>query len=251
MRGLQLGGLLERLTERYMESIKQFAISVLVVLLAVWGTSWWFESSISDKLSTNREYWESRNFRTDSQRIYVDYSKIPIESFVNYVPPAIHIDYIDSTKTFSNTTVVSNDSLLLVVDSLEGVIAKISTEFLIRYPLSPKLVQALISSDTVVLDLLNIQGNITRSIYPVNFKRFRYQYINNSFKAEPLKNDPRLKNSYSIYAGLAYDWAYKSPAVWGSLDVPMRRLLLEVRTSVLVANPPLWSFQTGVGIKVK
>lgn len=204
------------------------------------------------------QYWEEVDFETDSQKVYIDYTKIPIEKFVNYVPPSVTVEYIDSTRTVNNQTYLVNtsDSLLTVIDSLSGVITNIESTFLTRFPEAPKLLQALISADTVALDLLNIDGSIRKNIYPVNYNRFSYQYIDGEFRARELSkitedSGRRFNLNPHVFGYGGYEWL-DGNFVGGirTFIYPLPRWDLSANSLVIFNRNPSMIFTTTLGYKI-
>lgn len=149
-----------------------------------------------------QEYWENPNFKTDSVKVNVDYDKLPKPVYKNYVPPAIVINYIDSTKTL-HTSVVQSGELLKVIDSLKNEITLINDKFLKIAPKNPKLLYGEMSFDSLRLDVLNIDGQIYSNRYHVNYDRFSYQWVDGNIKANPVfrKTKPTFTKGLYLYGG--------------------------------------------------
>lgn len=237
-----------------MNTLKQFAIQLIIAIGTLVTVGWLIRTGEEHQSKGLKEYWENSEFRVDSQVVNIDYSKIPIEEFINYVPPAILIEYVDSTKTYYNREIVYNDSLFQVIDSLENVIATISKDFLLNYPHAPKLIYALLSKDTVFMDLLNIKGNMVREIYPVNFNRFVYQFKDQELRAKELPIHKSTNNKFlsntEWYVNAGYLWTSRTPIVGSNLYTNLNNWQFQVNTGITIESSPSLNFQTTVGYRV-
>lgn len=152
-------------------------------------------------------YWRADSFKTDT--VYLEKPYQVLIPYKEVVPPKKITVYKYTEPTLY---LKIQDSLLMIIDSLENrppIIIK--PQFLTQYPEAPKLLGASFGKDSISLDLLNISGSIHREDYPVNYNVFKYQYVNNSFRAMELParldiNLPKKGNIIS-YSGtyLYYD----------------------------------------------
>jgi hypothetical protein len=232
--------------------------SIVKLIVAIAGLifiGWVINRGIENQATQTLEYWENRDFKTDSQTVHIDYSKIPMEKLINNVPPAVVVQYIDSTKTYNNQYVEASDSLFLVIDSLEGVIAEISKDFLLNYPHSHKLIQGVFKEDTLMLDLLKINGSIVREVYPVNYNRFMYNYSGNEFTAGELKtgvNKHPMFYDLGLYGSTGYHWTNRVPLAGVSADVSIgERFKLYADSHLSIESKPSLFLRGTIQYKLK
>jgi len=222
--------------------------ALIVVLLGYLLTKDLLMPSPQDKLV---EYWENKNFKTDSITLDIDYSKIPKPTYDYKVPPAKVYNYTNTI--IKNVSVTVNDSLISVIDSLTGKIDSISLEYLKISPNSAKLLYGEFTLDTIKLDLLNISGNTQTIVYPVNYSRFSYQYQNNEFRAN--KNSQLSPKSFSLspvfYLLGGYSLLQTSPYVGLEITTnPLSRLRIHTTSFVLIRQSPYFNLNIGVGYRL-
>jgi hypothetical protein len=183
-------------------------VLIIIILLS------YILASIFNKPNENTvkpPYWESSGFKTDT--IIASTTYYQKDTFKIQIPPITLVKWLRDTSY--NSLRYNNDSLLYVVDSLNCELANINTMYLLQYPVSPKLIGAKLKLDTMSFDLLNINGNITTSIYPTDYYNFEYQYINNTIRANKIKtNKPQNKTRYhELYVSGGYDLVQNKPTI--------------------------------------
>jgi len=191
-------------------------VSILGVLigLAILGLLIENRILLRDSKATDKdkaEYWKNPAFKTDSVVVEVDYSKLPKPQFKNSIPPAVNIQYIDSTKHVYHIDL--NDSLVRVIDSLTNTITNISKDYLAKYPTAPKFIYMELSSDSLTLDLLSTSGQISRDIYYINLLKYAYQW--NQAVASVKELDGRVipNKTRHYYTGIGLNTLAMSPVV--------------------------------------
>jgi hypothetical protein len=193
-----------------------------------------------DNTTELKEYWENKDFKSDSTTVYVDYSRLPKPEYKNYVPPAVVINYVDSTKTFDNTYLSLNDSLLLVIDSLEQEVRQAySLIFLKSYPNAPKFLYGEFNRDSIRLDLLRPDGSITKNSFGINYDRFIYQWTESGeLRAKSVKGNRNSKFSHSLYGYGGYEFLIKNLVVGVDYSIYLQRYRFQGRSYLIISNEP-------------
>lgn len=212
---------------------------------------------ISDVVKDNQgeamiEYWEQKGFQTDSVSLNIDYTKIKVPEFKYNVPPIQVRNYYrkDSTIIY-NTHLDLNDSLLNVIDSLEGSITSIHLDYIKLYPTANKLINGYFDNDSITFDFLKVDGNISTEVYPINYTRYRYQYTSNGFRADPIKNKaqrPFRTGSVSILGGYSFIPATPFMGVDAGTNLS-KKLGIGFRTSFTIEETP--QLRLGVNLNYK
>ena len=226
---------------------------IMLVLAGLLAYSVFFKPDNTNEL---KEYWESKSFKTDTVEVKVDYSQLPKPIYKNYVPPAVVVNYVDSTKTINNhkQVIVSNDSLLQVIDSLQNEITEISLDYIRRYPSSPKLIYGEYSGDTARFDLLEIDGQIRTYKYGVNYTRFGYQWLSSAdFRAHTITRTTfsELLEKSTLYGNAGYSFTLAKPFISMDYSLYKRRYRLDFDTRMTLENSPVFRFDVGLGYKIK
>lgn len=227
---------------------------LMVILILVVSISW---LDRKDDNKVLKEYWESLDFKTDSIKAYIDYDKLPKPEYRNYVPPAIVINYIDSTKSYKTTQVIKNDSLLLVIDSIRDEYTRISLRYIQNNPKAWKILYSDLSKDSASFDMVNLEGNTVSQRYGLNYNRFKYQLIYNNgvptLRAqeydEPLKEDKKLFDSRT-YLSPGYLFMRGAPSV--SLDYNLNYKNLRFRTdgTISIESSPQFFLKAELGYRI-
>jgi hypothetical protein len=136
----------------------------------------------------------------------VDYSKLPTPTYENVVPPVSVIEY--KAPAISNKISVNlDDSLIHVIDSLKNHIYTINALYLKLYPEAPKLIYGEFQKDSLKFDILTTAGTINRVQVATNFDRFKYQYRDNVFRADEIKQSPSKKGLHgNLYGFTGYEF---------------------------------------------
>lgn len=197
-----------------------------------------------------KEYWESGNYRPDTI-IFKPYINIPQQQLPNYVPPKVVINYTPAENgNFINFT----DSVLRVLDSMGKSIANIDPNYLKQYPLSPKILKGFFDSDSLSLDLLNIDGKISTLGYTVNYDRFEYQFLNGQLSAKevmkPKINSKPQSFSGGLYLNAGYSWLDKNPNIGINHQFNFKRLQLSNEALLFINQNPKLYLTTKAGYKI-
>lgn len=202
-----------------------------------------------------KEYWEQQDFKPDTQVLNVEYPNIIFPDYPTYVPPNVVVNYKASDNSnFLDVT----DSLLRVIDAKNQELAAINKTFLTQYPKASKLITGHFDEDTIKLDLLLTDGNISRFLYPVNYKRFSYQYQENQLKAQEkdlVVDNPIAKfkqnfhHSFSIYGN--YELLYDFPTLGFNYRAQYKKVWVQAEPKIFFApqraSP---AFEIGVGYSI-
>jgi hypothetical protein len=207
-----------------------------------------------DNTDTLLEYWENKDFKTDTVIYEVDYTKLPKPEYKNYVPPAVVINYIDSTKVIENTRYVqADDSLIQVIDSLTDEITKISLAYLKLYPSAPKFIYGEFTGDSLRFDLLAIGGQISSHRYGVNYQRYSYQWSSE----DGLKAGDAYKPSFSdilkksaLYGNAGYSLSIGKPYISLDYNIYLKKLRFQADGFLSVEQEPQFIFNLGAGYKI-
>jgi len=228
--------------------------NVLILVLCIMVGFFYFDRKAQDKVQ--REYWENPNFKTDSIKAYIDYDKMPKPEYVNYVPPAIVINYIDSTKRYSSIQVVKNDSLLLIIDSLRDELTTISLNYLKNNPQAWKLIYGEFDKDTFRIDMVNLKGFTVTQKYGVNYDRFKYQYLyangTPQFRADRIPYKDKVKSSltHSFFASGGYLLTQSAPTIGLDYNIGYRDFRFRADGSLLIQEQPQLFFKVDLGYKI-
>jgi hypothetical protein len=224
-------------------------IQVVIVALVVYGLFFKKDTSLDEV----KEYWENKEFKTDTVNLQIDYTKIKMPEFKYDVPPAKVYNYYSKDSTvLSHTSLVMDDSLLTVIDSLQKNITKISIDYLKLYPNASKIIYGAFTNDSVRFDLLAITGVTSSISYGVNYERYRYQYIEGSFKADPITSTVQEKKLRTMtYGFLGYDVNRSTPLVGIDYSLFWRKFRVQAGTSITLDNTPTFIINGNIGFKIK
>jgi hypothetical protein len=232
-----------------MESLRKWSTLLLQIAIVIIIIMLYMDRKTQDEVA--REYWENPNFKTDSVKAYIDYNKMPKPIYKNYVPPKIVIQYIDSTKTYDNVSIVMNDSLVNIIDSLTMQITKISIDYFKRFPNEPKLIYAEFARDSLRLDLLGIDGTLRQNTFGTNYDRFTYQLRDGEFRAEELSKKRDVKLLSSLYVNAGYDFKLAHPIIGVDYSVYMGRFRLRANSAFTLSSDTQLLFNADLGYKIR
>lgn len=229
--------------------MKHINILLLALMgLLIWGLFFKTDPTIEQI----KEYWESSDFKTDTLIMEVDYTKLPIPQFKYKVPPVIVRNYYQKDSTIiNNIHLVSNDSLLTVIDSLKMKITEISVDFIKLYPDASKLIYAEFTSDSITLDLLQTSGNIQGLTIGTNYNRFTYQYRDGAFRAEPVEYKRPNKFESATYGFVGYDILARAPLIGADHSIHWRKWRLQANIAGSIETTPQWILIGNLGYKIK
>lgn len=100
--------------------------------------------------------------------------------------PTPKIEVSDYGITVLDTSYMNRLRNLKVYDPSKDTIAKYSNKFLVEYPKNSKLILIHSSMDTLSIDQLGTDGNITSRKYMVDYKKLNYQF--NGQELSSIKN---------------------------------------------------------------
>lgn len=157
-----------------------------------------------------KEYWQQPGFRTDSIKVDIDYSKLKIPEFKIQIPPVKVVEY--QTPEAPKAYISLNDSLITVIDSLKNHIYTINTLYLKLYPEASKLIYGEFTHDSLRLDLLTPEGRIISTQVASNFSKYVYQYKNNAFRAQGIRQNAQAKGfKGALYSYTGYEAILSKP----------------------------------------
>ena len=151
--------------------------------------------------------------------------------------------------TIPSTSVVVNDSLIKVIDSLKNQVEVLSINFLKRFPDKPKLITGSFSRDTITLSLLRTDGNLYEDSYPVNFSKYTYQYGDKGLTKRRNKFKWKDLLTTNVYGGLGYSIQNSE-----FLYLKTNYDISSFNTSVRIAKPltkDYFDIEGTIGIKLK
>jgi hypothetical protein len=225
---------------------KDWILPVLSVAIAI--TLWLLFQKQDAFQKESREYWEDKGFTTDTLKVQYQYI-LPAPS-KKEVPPLKVIQYTDPpAKEYHYKTIVLNDSLLKVIDSLEKEIIVINERYLKIFPKAHKLIHGKFSGDSLRLDVLDIEGHLSTIIYGVNYDRFTYQWRDNELKADPLRGNTRINSSLYGYGG--YDVTLSSFVLGGDYSVYRNNWRLKANIFGTIEKTPQASVQVNLGYRIR
>lgn len=228
--------------------MKQHLPTILSVLTL--GLLVYFFYHNDNKHNQAIEYWERVDFRTDSIKVDIDYSKLPTPQFKYTVPPAQVHSYGPST---TNNVLVLNDSLIQVIDSLKKEIYTINEMYLKLFPTAYKFVYGEFEGDSLHLDLLGIDGNFTTLKYGVNYNRFAYQWKDNKLHANPISVKPNIipKFTPEFYGYAGYSFIDSNPILGIDYSLKANRLRVTGNTFITLESKPTLSIQGTLGYRLR
>lgn len=163
------------------------------LIALILGFLWLRQCSETKSLKSENEILESKSdtvFKRDTLKIPKPY---PI-----YLKPEKVIIYkTDTTRVPYKEVKIVRDTIVLL--SPETNPLKVNKQFLLQYPTSSKLVSFDLSHSKLQLDLLSIDGVISRNSYPLDFNRYNYRYSDNKMtvkKKRVLKVEPDISYSF-------------------------------------------------------
>lgn len=223
-----------------------------IIIIIILGLLLWFIFFKAPKREQElRQYWEAKDFKTDTVHVDVDYTKLPRPEYKNYVPPAVVVEY--KAPAINNQISVNlDDSLIQVIDSLQNTITNIHQAYLQLYPQASKLIYGNFSQDTLKLDVLLTSGRIQSQVYPVDYARFRYQYINNEFQAHRYETRTHKESLHGVLYGYAgYGFARNwSPLIGLDYSLYKGRLRAGVNGLITLHQDPQPIFMGTIGYRL-
>lgn len=230
-----------------------FLLAIITIFLMLWA--FWTTFLKSDVKQIIDEYWEHKDFKTDTIHFSLEYGDIILPPYPEYVPPKVVIEYLPSQIKGIKLEVY--DSLILVIDSLKQITTKIDPSFLKLYPNSSKLIYSNFTEDSLRLDLLTIDGQIRTENYLVNYDRFNYQYRDNQFKAleRNFSKDrgDRRENYYNLYFTGGYGFLLQKPILGVQFDNSLfhDKFSLSTEAYFTIQEIPRLSLQTKLRYQLK
>lgn len=198
-----------------------------------------------------KEYWENKNFKTDSVTVHVDYTKLPKPIYKFTVPPAVSFDYTKIPASVYSTKITMDDSLLRVIDTLKKQMTVINQNYLKIEPTKPKLLYGEFKPDSLRLDLLGIDGKIRSNRYGVNYQRFRYQWVDGELKADPIKGIKLKPFTTALYAYTGYDLTNSSALLGTDYSLYYRRIRVSADSWVTIKQQPDFYLRGTIGLKFR
>lgn len=208
---------------------------LLLMLLLLWDK--FSNKSAAEEL---KEYWENKDFKTDTVIVEIDYTKLPIPTYeFEYIPPAVVVDYTAPPIT-NHVSLNLNDSLITVIDSLQNRIFEISAAYLKLYPNAYKLIYAEFTADSLRFDVLATTGRISSQRFAVNYERFGYAWKDNVLQAQPKAGNSLSKSMYGIlYGYTGYEAVNsRSPILGADYSLYWNKLRFEANTYVTLESEP-------------
>lgn len=196
-----------------------------------------------------KEYWQNSNFKTDSIRISIDYSKIPKPEYKYQVPPAIVIQY--PKQEAPGIHIKADDSLIQVIDSLKHEVFRINALYIKLYPKASKLIYGTFSKDSLSIDLLGTDGRLTTSKLAVNYDGFQYQYKDGGFRAQEFRQNPSNEGLHGILYGYAgYSLTTTSPAIGADYSLYKGKLRAQANSFITIESKPNFYLMGTIGYKL-
>lgn len=193
--------------------------------------------------------------KTDTVYKYV-YLEPKKEDLGKVVLPETKTIYID-TGTYRHDTLetieVYKDTVYLESRNSS---AKYLNKFLMRYPKNPKLIYGRFGNDTLQLDLLNPDGQLTKDLHTnLDFSKYTYHWLNGTLSKTPNSNysplnktlgklDRMIKSESNLY--LTYNPLNKSPQIAIDYSIMYKRVGVYSKAEVSPNN-----YHIGAGIRIK
>lgn len=183
--------------------MKKIIILIFLIIgisIGILSTRYYFLSRY-DFQSSSEPQIEYKTIRVEVPNPYPVPKPYPVDS-----PPKIIKKFItDSSLLDSLKLVIENQNIVItgLSDSLS-----IHQNYLKQFPSNPKLIELLLSKDSLSLALLNIQGQIYQNTYPIFLNHYRYKYTNSgltSIKIKPIVEEDLPESHWlTIYSGMYY-----------------------------------------------
>lgn len=158
-----------------------------------------------------------------------------------YVPTIEYINYKPGDK---DVVIKDKDKPEIVYD----------TRFLTLYPNNPKLIQFKLIKDYLDIDLLNTDGNITSTRYPIFLDNVEYQWIDNQLNQSPFKSTKnKLSNNIrfkGLYTNVGYDLYSKLPTTGLEYNIELYRFKLDGEINTTFNNTNPLSAQVKIGYRI-
>lgn len=226
-----------------MENFRKWLQLILIVGIIAFLIWFYFDRKDQDKVT--QEYWENPNFKTDSIKVDVDYTKLPTPVYKNYVPPKIVVEY---TPPDIHTSISLNDSLITVIDSLKKELYTINALYLKLYPTASKLIYGEFNRDSIRLDLLGINGEVTTNYWGTNYQRFTYQYRDGQLRAESVPALDERKYFTEVYGYAGYSLG--GPTLGADAALYKAKWRLGANAFMTIRQQPTFNLQGTVGYRL-
>lgn len=188
------------------------------------------------------------NSKTDTTIIRIDYHTPGNPK--NTWNPTFVIQY-PKAKNDTNIRFVLSDSLLSVVDSLNGVIKTYNLAFLSNSPDNYKLLNLKIKLDSLKLDVLSPNGSIKSEGYLIDLKKYQYFYDTHLSYEKIKQNKPPTKDNLHLDLFGGYDFLTKSPNVSLRPNFNYKRVLIYSELKTQIQDKPTLNLELGAGIRLK
>lgn len=161
-------------------------------------------------------------------------------------PPILTKNY--EAEKNNSIKVTLDSSKLILVDTINQEKYVISKEYISLFPHNDKLINFILSKDSLDIVTLNREGKITDKTYPLYFEHYNYRFYDNELHHYPVKRTTKtnLKNKFNqLYLNGGYSFISQSPNI--SLDYLINigrfRIMagseLEVKTGEVIVNTKL------------
>jgi len=164
---------------------------------------------------------------------------IPDMVYIDTTKPTQVIVYINNPNTDSIGLVLENDSLQLILDSLNTL--TFHSDFLKLFPTSPKLLEIKLALDTLEIVTLNYTPQVEKKIYPIYLTKYKYHWIDGLLNKEELPEPVIIKsNKYKgdCYILGGYSVLHKYPLVSFQYEYNRNRYRLQLESSMTINNKP-------------
>lgn len=133
-------------------------------------------------------------------------------------PPLLTKNY-ESEKN-NPIKVTSDSSKLILIDTISKERYEVSKEFVSLFPNNDKLLNFVLSRDTLNIVTLNTKGGISGKTYPIYLDKFSYRYFDNELHHYPTKTKGFSKDKINqLYFNTEYDFNQKTTNI--GLDYSM------------------------------
>ena len=228
--------------------VKWIRLLQLILNFTILGVIIYYYTYTPKEIVT-KEYWQDPNFKTDSIKVEIDYSKLPKPTFTYNVPPAKVIEYqVPSTNGIS---LKYQDSLIQVIDSLKDQIFTINALYLKLYPHASKLIYGEFKGDSLQLDFLNTEGRLLTSKVAVNYAKFQYQYKDGNFRAQEVRTAVSSKGLHGALFGYAgYNVISTSPLIGADYSITKGKLRLGANSFLTIETEPKFYLMGTAGFRL-
>lgn len=174
------------------------------------------------------------NYLTFRETVKVPYP-IPLPHRTK-TPPKVIVKYEYDESLLDSMSLIIQEQEIIIQGLEEKV--KVNHNFLKKYPKNPKLVDLKLTKDSLSLALLQIDGYIYKTDYPIYLDEFQYRWVYPDLTHKPFSfKKPKVKKFFSsTYVNLGYYSHTQDYHVSLSSQVFYKKFGIEADIGVVLLN---------------